>query len=668
MKILHIAESIRGGCGTYLNEIVPLQVRALGADNVRVLVPRQHLDQLVDIDPALVWHFERPSRARGLPRLGLATRRVLQRWQPDLVHTHSTFAGAVTRLIGGGVGDAPIVYCPHGWVFDVMRSPRARAMSMAAERWMAPRSARIVAISQAERLQGLAAGIAEQRMVVVPNGVRDRIAAEPASWGEDALPAVGTRLKVLFVGRLDRQKGIDILIDAVRSLGDRLSVHVVGAQVLAGAGSTDQPLPPHIEMLGWQAPDDVARQVQACDLVVMPSRWEGFGLVAVEAMRAGKAVFAAAVGGLREIVVDGVTGRLFAPGDAMALQGVLLAHDRIDLVRMGAAGRARYLANYTSERTHDGLMLLYKDVLDKHKLEVKARHPGHIDSPAVQSRYTGMRPASAQTIGDLLRSIRPLSDSDIDHILETQLRMKVRFGEAAVALQLVSRPDLLWALSEQFTYPTLRHGEDPRATELAVVIDLHGSQADAFHDLRRIIMSNEMVRGRTPLAIVSPDHGDGRTHVAAHLAVTFSRLGERTVLVDGNLRNPALHKVFGLKERDSLVELLKGRKPVKPFDGSPEIPGLFVMQAGTPSLDARQLLEQPMFGVLLRELQREFDRVIVDTPPARHSSDARWIAANCRQAVLVGRHGRTQAKTMNLLVDRLRHMHAGIAGVVLNAY
>lgn len=363
MKILHIAESIRGGCGTYLNEIVPLQVKALGADRVRVLAPRQHLDQLPDIDPALVWSFERPSRARGLPGLARATHRALHAWRPDLVHAHSTFAGAVSRLIGGGPSRAAIVYCPHGWVFDVTASAPARKLLMAVERRLAGRCARIVAISEAERQQALAAGIDADKLVVVANGVRDRQATRLAAWAMHAAATDERRLKLLFVGRLDRQKGIDILLDAVRDLGAHCSVHIIGAQVLAGAGLPNAATAAHVEWLGWCSPSSVAQQLQACDVAVMPSRWEGFGLVAIEAMRAGKAVVASAVGGLREIVRDGETGRLVPAGDAAALREALLAHSQADFARMGQAGRERYLANYTRERTHERLLALYHDVL-----------------------------------------------------------------------------------------------------------------------------------------------------------------------------------------------------------------------------------------------------------------------------------------------------------------
>jgi chain length determinant protein tyrosine kinase EpsG len=275
-------------------------------------------------------------------------------------------------------------------------------------------------------------------------------------------------------------------------------------------------------------------------------------------------------------------------------------------------------------------------------------------------------PAVLRPIGEIIRAKRPLSDSDIAHILLVQRRMKLRFGEAAVALDLVTQADVLWALSQQFNYPYSLDGRGLSGADLVVAVEPYGPQAEAFRDLRSKIMANDDAQGRHPLAVVSPDHGDGRTYVAANLAVTFSQLGERTVLVDGNLRDPGLHKVFGLKERASLSDLLNGRRPAKPFDRSADLPGLFIMQVGAPPPNPLELLQQPMFGILLRELQREFDRVIVDTPPARHTADARVIAATCRQSVLVGRHGKTEARTMNLLVDRLRRTQATIAGVVLN--
>lgn len=304
---------------------------------------------------------------------------------------------------------------------------------------------------------------------------------------------------------------------------------------------------------------------------------------------------------------------------------------------------------------------------DEPRSDPASERPRPFELPAADARPRSSpgAPAVLRPLGEIIRTMRPLSDGDIEHILVVQRRMKLRFGEAAVALDLVTQADVLWALSQQFNYPYSLDGNGLRGADLVVAVEPYSPQAEAFRDLRSKIMANDATQGRQPLAVVSPDHGDGRTYVAANLAVTFSQLGERTVLVDGNLRDPGIHKLFGLKERASLSDLLNGRRPAKPFDRSADLPGLFIMQVGAPPPNPLELLQQPMFGILLRELQREFDRVIVDTPPARHTADARVIAATCRQTVLVGRHGKTEARTMNLLVDRLRRTHATIAGVVL---
>lgn len=355
MKILHVAESVQGGCGTYLNEMLPLQSASLGSAQVRCIAPRQHLAQLHRLEPGQLLPFERPGRAQGLPGLARAVWQAVRDWQPDLVHAHSTFAGAVVRGLSLLRPMPPVVYCPHGWVFDVELPAAARGLTKLAERWMSHRCARIVAISEHELQQGLEAGIRARRMALVRNGVSPLLTDEVAPWPDD-------RLRLLFVGRLDRQKGADILLQAVAPLQAQVCVRIVGERVHAGTGAR-LPQMAHVGYTGWLSQQQVAAQINACDAVVMPSRWEGFGLVAVEAMRAGKPVLASAVGGLREIVVDGLTGHLFPPDDAPALGSLLAGLDRPRLQRMGADGLDRFLAHYTSGRTHDGLLQLYASVL-----------------------------------------------------------------------------------------------------------------------------------------------------------------------------------------------------------------------------------------------------------------------------------------------------------------
>jgi glycosyltransferase involved in cell wall biosynthesis len=115
-------------------------------------------------------------------------------------------------------------------------------------------------------------------------------------------------------------------------------------------------------MLGWLSPAQIHAQLRAADIFVAPSRWEGLGLAAIEAMRAGVMVVASDVGGLREVVQDGVTGRLAKPGCADALRQALLADDASARAAMGREGRRRYLQRFTAERMNDEILALYERV------------------------------------------------------------------------------------------------------------------------------------------------------------------------------------------------------------------------------------------------------------------------------------------------------------------
>lgn len=298
----------------------------------------------------------------------------------------------------------------------------------------------------------------------------------------------------------------------------------------------------------------------------------------------------------------------------------------------------------------------------KRDLPLSSLDAPDLDTPTeIQEVTPATRP-----IGEIIRSVRPLTESDVEHILVVQKRMGLRFGEAAVALALVSRKDVLWALSQQFSYPYPRESGILQARELVVASDPYGAQAEAFRELRAAVSAAQQLTERRPIAVLSPQSGDGRSFVAANLALAFSQLGERTVLVDANLREPGLHKLLGVPERPSLSTLLCGVPIARPFDRSAQMPSLYVLQAGTPPPNPAELLERPLFARLLDNLQRNFDRVIVDTPAAQGTPDARVIAAACGQAVLVGRRHQTAVATMNALHERLAKVGVDVVGVILN--
>lgn len=344
MKILHVCESIIGGTGSYLAELIPPQVERYGAENVALLVPETHIDfieQAILSSGARIITFPRPKRLSGAAFLGGHYLKSVLSFRPDIVHAHSTVAGVIVRVLR--TWRTKIIFCPHGWSVDMKGTGRVRKIAELVERMLARMADRIIVISQHEYDRAIELGIPPARLALVPNGIRrDAPAVEPAEWDDD-------RIKVLYAGRLDYQKGVDVLLKAVEGLDDRLVVRLAGDAAVGGNLLPD-PLPPGVEKLGWLDRSAVSAQMKSCDVLIVPSRWEGFGLVAIEAMRLSKPVAASAVGGLKDIIEDGKYGYAFPPEDDRALRAFLMTLDKDSLRAKGLIGYKRFLSIYTADR------------------------------------------------------------------------------------------------------------------------------------------------------------------------------------------------------------------------------------------------------------------------------------------------------------------------------
>lgn len=344
-RILHVCDSIIGGTGSYLAELLPLQAERYGAGNIMLLMPREHRGH---IEPRLAASgvgfafFRRPNRLLGMMILFFAYLKVRMGFGPTIVHAHSFGAGVVTRILR--VLPRPrVVFCPHGWAFNMDVSPRTRRLIVAVERWLARGADLIVLISPHEVETAREVGIPEAKLVEVPNGIAALPPAiAPAVWGDD-------RIKLLFVGRFDRQKGLDVLIEAIRPLGDRFTLRVVGEPVVSGGKDPRVPLD-FVDYVGWRDRNGVVAEMMACDALVIPSRWEGFGLVAIEAMRLSKPVIASTAGGLNDILDNGRYGLSFPPDDVAALRGLLETVDRPTLASFADKGHRRFADHYTADR------------------------------------------------------------------------------------------------------------------------------------------------------------------------------------------------------------------------------------------------------------------------------------------------------------------------------
>jgi protein-tyrosine kinase len=302
---------------------------------------------------------------------------------------------------------------------------------------------------------------------------------------------------------------------------------------------------------------------------------------------------------------------------------------------------------------------------------LKSFHTSQSAHPAQPSKYAqGASKPNERSIGELLRCQRGLSESQIGSIATYQRERGLRFGEAAVALNLVDANDVLWALSQQFHYPYSARGQGSLSAELVLASDPFSTQAEIFRDLCSQILMCAQQHGqpRQALGVLSPDVGDGKSYLAANLAVACSQVGGRTLLVDADMRSPRQHEIFGLDNATGLSCALAGRSANTYIHAIADLPSLFVMPVGPIPPNPMELLQRPAFAQLLNELLSKFDHVVIDTPAFSRGADARVIAARCGLAITVGRKGSTRMSSMNTLISALSAGNTHLAGVVMNEY
>ena len=289
-------------------------------------------------------------------------------------------------------------------------------------------------------------------------------------------------------------------------------------------------------------------------------------------------------------------------------------------------------------------------------------------APAAATADEGTAPE--RSIGDILAELRNLNVDQVEKVLQHQRQHGVRFGEAAVALGLASKDDVLFALSQQFRYPYAPEESRGASPELVALNEPFSPRAEGFRALRSQIMMRVFNGEDQPraLAVISPDMNDGKTYCAANLAVALAQLGGRTLLVDADMRGPRVHELFKLKNQTGLSSILSGRADKQVIQQVPGVSSLFVLPVGTTPPNPLELVERQAFGALIRELASKFDHVVVDTPAAVHGADASVIAARCGAALVIARKNATRVAMLQDLVASFEGSHVKLAGVVVNEF
>ena len=258
----------------------------------------------------LLAEARRPERALLLPCFLAAF--AWSAWQavrgrkPDVVHAHWWFPAGLLAVPICRLTNTPLVITLHGSDVHIARSRALRPIA----RWVLQQAAVVGVVSEALRAEAIAElGVDPARCDVL----RMPVMVDDVATSLDAAPPPPP-LRLVAVGRFAPEKGFDVLLAALRDVDAELDVFGAGTEVLTGGSVRGHGARPRAE---------IADALSRAHALVVPSRREGLGLVALEALAAGRPVIASRVGGLIETVEDGVDGLLVEPDDPVALATAL---------------------------------------------------------------------------------------------------------------------------------------------------------------------------------------------------------------------------------------------------------------------------------------------------------------------------------------------------------
>jgi protein-tyrosine kinase len=285
--------------------------------------------------------------------------------------------------------------------------------------------------------------------------------------------------------------------------------------------------------------------------------------------------------------------------------------------------------------------------------------------PAIRPEST---PDRSRALGSILVEHGRLAAVDLDEIQRFAKSNGLRFGEAALQLQLLTQSDIDFALAQQFNYPILaRGGENGVADDLVAAYQPQSVVLEPLRAVRsQLILRWLNTSNRKIIAITSPERGEGRSWLAANLATLFAQLGERTLLIDADMRHPLQHTLFNIDNSVGLSALLTGRAGREIAQRIHPQLRLFVVPAGILPPNPQELLERQVFDVILSLFAEQFSVVILDTPAATEAADAQILAAHAGAAIIVARRNHTRQSKLMEAAQSFSQTGVNIIGSIVN--
>ncbi len=205
-------------------------------------------------------------------------------------------------------------------------------------------------------------------------------------------------------------------------------------------------------------------------------------------------------------------------------------------------------------------------------------------------------------------------------------------------------------------------------SKLIFARDPHHPRNEQIRALRTaLLLLNEPGRNANVFALLSPCAGEGRTQLAAELAISLSQLGRRTLLVDADMRRPGQHHLFGAQAYEGLVQALQRSTSTQLLQVE-GLPHLSLMTAGQASSNPLEMLSDGRFERLLNDWRRQYQFIVIDTPPVTEYSDALAIATLAGRVLICSRVAITEQTSIKEMLRRLESTQSWVLGAVLNEF
>jgi capsular exopolysaccharide synthesis family protein len=212
--------------------------------------------------------------------------------------------------------------------------------------------------------------------------------------------------------------------------------------------------------------------------------------------------------------------------------------------------------------------------------------------------------------------------------------------------------------------PDLQTGLD---TSLCTYYEPKSRTSEAYRAIRTALyFSTRGGGGHKVIQVTSPDPGDGKSTLAANLAVSIAYSGKRVLLIDADFRRPRVHKIFNLSDEFGVTSVINGEETLLDSIQQTDVENLFALVCGPRPTNPSELLTSPRFEEMLSVLREKYDFVIVDTPPMLAVTDPSAVAARVDGVFVALRLKSKSRAKATLAIKMLTHLGANVLGVVVN--